>query len=217
MPGAEVALLWKTLDPASSDRGMRILPTTTFKCCQSLDVICVPGGPGQIALMEDDETLLFLRRIASGCRPVTSVCTGSLVLGAAGLLIGYQATCHWSSLDQLGLLGAHPVERRVVRDRNRITGAGVTSGIDFALTVVGELAGAEVAKEVQLQMEYDPEPPYRAGSTRSAPAELIARTRAKMAPFIAKRREATERAAERLRLSTSICSHTNGTVDQVEK
>jgi cyclohexyl-isocyanide hydratase len=152
--------------------------------------------------MEDEETLQFLRRIAPDCRLITSVCTGSLVLGAAGLLAGYRATCHWSSLDQLSLLGAYPVSERVVRDRNRITGAGVTSGIDFGLTVVAELAGEEVAKEVQLQMEYDPEPPYQAGSPRSAPAELVATTRKKIAPLIARRRAATERAAEQLRVST---------------
>ncbi len=201
MPGAKVQLLWKSIGPVTSDRGMRILPDATFDSCRSLDVICVPGGPGQIALMEDDETLHFLRRIAPGCRLVTSVCTGSLVLGAAGLLIGYQATCHWSSLDQLGLLGAHPVANRVVRDRSRITGAGVTSGIDFALTVVGELAGSGIAQGIQLQMEYDPEPPYRTGSPRSAPAELLASTRETIAPFIAMRRAATERAAECLRRS----------------
>jgi cyclohexyl-isocyanide hydratase len=201
MPGAEVLLLWKTLDPVSSDRGMSILPTATFESCSSLDVICVPGGPGQIELMDDQETLGFLRRIAPGCKLVTSVCTGSLILGAAGLLTGYRATCHWSSIDQLGLLGAEPVAERVVRDRNRITGAGVTSGIDFALTVVGELVGADVAEEVQLQMEYDPEPPFRAGSPRSAPPALMDATRAKIAKFIARRRIATERAAGRLALT----------------
>jgi cyclohexyl-isocyanide hydratase len=149
--------------------------------------------------MEDEETLRFLRRIAPGCRLVTSVCTGSLVLGAAGLLKGYRATSHWSSLDQLSLLGAYPVDERVVRDRNRVTGAGITSGIDFGLTVVAELAGDQVAQEIQLQMEYDPKPPYQAGSPRSAPAELVAATREKLAPFIARRRAATERAADRLR------------------
>ena len=144
MPRAEVHLLWKTLKPVRSDRGLSLLPTMTFADCPHLEVVCVPGGPGQIALMQDEETLEFLRRVAPGCRLVTSVCTGSLVLGAAGLLAGYRATCHWSSIDQLALLGAAPVEARVVRDRNRITGAGVTSGIDFALTVVAELAGAAV-------------------------------------------------------------------------
>jgi cyclohexyl-isocyanide hydratase len=161
-------------------------------------VICVQGGPGQIQLMDDEETLRFLRRIAPGCRLVTSVCTGSLVLGAAGLLRGYRATCHWSSIDQLGLLGAEPVSERVVRDRNRITGAGVTSGIDLALTVVAELMGAAVAQEVQLQMEYDPEPPYQAGSPRTAAPALVAATREKIGSFLARRRVATERSAERL-------------------
>lgn len=198
MPGAEVVLIWKTLDPVASDRGLRILPSATFGDCGRLDVICVPGGPGQIALMEDAETLQFLRRVAADCRLVTSVCTGSLVLGAAGLLTGYRATSHWTSIDQLSLLGAFPVQERVVRDRDRITGAGVTSGIDFALTVVAELAGDEVAQGVQLQMEYDPEPPFQAGSPRSAPAGLVAAARAKVAPFIARRRAATERAAARL-------------------
>lgn len=198
MPGSEVVLLWKTLEPVSSDRGLSILPTATFEGCRSLDVICVPGGPGQIQLMEDEEILSFLRRIAPTCMFVTSVCTGSLVLGAAGLLNGYRATSHWSSIDQLSLLGAEPVAERVVRDRNRITGAGVTSGIDFALTVVAELAGADVAQEVQLQMEYDPEPPYQAGSPRSAPAAIVTATREKIASFIARRRTATARAAERL-------------------
>ena len=198
MPGAEVLLLAKTLDPVSSDRGLSILPTTTFADCPTLHVICVPGGPGQVALMEDAETLGFLRRVAPGCRLVTSVCTGSLVLGAAGLLQGYRATSHWASLDQLALLGAEPVAERVVRDRNRVTGAGVTSGIDFALTVVAELAGADAAQEVQLQMEYDPAPPFAAGSPRSAPAALVDAVREKQAPFLLRRRAATERAAAAL-------------------
>ena len=151
VPGAELLLLWKTLDPVPSDRGLTILPTARFEDCDRLDVVCVPGGPGQIELMEDEETLNFLRRIAPECRFVTSVCTGSLVLGAAGLLEGYRATCHWSSIDQLSLLGAEPVSQRVVRDRNRITGAGVSAGIDFALAVTAELMGVEVAQEIQLQ------------------------------------------------------------------
>lgn len=198
LPGADVLFLWKTLEPVASDRGLRLLPTTTFSDCPRLDVICVPGGPGQIELMDDDETLGFLRRVAPACRLVTSVCTGSLVLGAAGLLAGYKATSHWSSIDQLALLGALPVAERVVRDRNRLTGAGVTSGIDFALTVVAELCGAGAAEEIQLQMEYDPEPPFRAGSPRSAPSSLVETARRKLEPFIARRRAATERAATRL-------------------
>ncbi len=201
LPGAEIFLIWKTLDPVRSDRGLQILPNTTFENCPALDVICVPGGPGQVDLMDDCETLQFLQRAALTCRLVTSVCTGSLVLAAAGLLTGYRATCHWSSIDQLSLLGAEPIDERVVRDRDRITGAGVTSGIDFALTVVGDLAGDAVAQEIQLQMEYDPAPPYQTGSPRSAPEALVTATRQKLAPFIARRRAATERAAGRLAVS----------------
>lgn len=198
MPGAEVHLLWKTLEPVTSDRGLSILPTTTFSDCPTLDVICVPGGPGQVELMDDDVTLQFLRRIAPDCGLITSVCTGSLVLGAAGLLTGFRATCHWSSIDQLSLLGAEPVHERVVRDRNRITGAGVTSGIDFALTVIAHLVGEAVAQEVQLQMEYDPRPPFQTGSPRTAPPTLVKATREKIASFVERRRIATEHAAERL-------------------
>jgi len=197
-PGVECHLVWKDLQPVRSDRGLSILPTTTFDACPPLDVICVPGGPGQIALMSDDITLNFLRQQAAQAQWITSVCTGSLVLGAAGLLKGYRATSHWSSIDQLALLGAEPVSQRVVRDRNRISGAGVTSGIDFALTLVAEIAGDTVAKAVQLQMEYDPEPPFTSGSPQTAPPQEVEQARAKMADFLATRRKATERAARRL-------------------
>lgn len=199
IPGAQVQLLWKSREPVISDGGMSMLPTATFDECPALDLICVPGGPGQIALMDDAATLDFLRRIAPACEWVTSVCTGSLVLGAAGLLAGYRATSHWASIDQLALLGAIPVHERVVEDRNRITGAGVTSGMDFALTVVARMMGPALAQQIQLQMEYDPQPPYRTGSPRSAPADLVESTRATMAAFIERRRAATERAARRLR------------------
>ncbi len=197
-PSVECHLIWKDRQPVRSDRGLSILPTTTFDDCPLLDVICVPGGPGQIALMSDEETLNFLRRQAEQAQWVTSVCTGSLVLGATGLLEGYRATSHWSSIDQLALLGAEPVNQRVVRDRNRISGAGVTSGIDFALTLVAEIAGDVVARAVQLQMEYDPEPPFSCGSPQTAPPEEVEQARAKMAEFIATRRAATEHAARRL-------------------
>lgn len=203
MPGAQVVYLWKEMAPVAADRGMKILPSETFDDCRQLDVICVPGGPGQIELMDDAATLEFLQRIEPTCRLVTSVCTGSLVLGAAGLLTGYRATSHWSSIDQLSLLGAEPVAQRVVRDRNRITGAGVTSGIDFALTVVAELFGPVIAQEIQLQMEYDPQPPYDAGSPRSAPIDLVDAVRAKNASFIDRRRQATIRAGDRLRADQS--------------
>lgn len=197
-PHTRVHLIWKTRDPVTADRGLGLLPTTTFADCPDLDVLCVPGGPGQIDLMEDEETLAFLRRKAQQVRLITSVCTGSLVLGAAGLLQGYRATSHWASLDQLALLGAEPVAERVVHDRNRITGAGVTSGIDFALHVVAEIYGAEAAQLIQLHMEYDPAPRFSAGSPRSASPALLDAARAQSAAFVAKRRAVTERAAAAL-------------------
>jgi len=199
MPGADVSLIWKTLDPVVSDGGMSILPTQTFEECAHLDLICVPGGPGQIDLMSDDETLDFLRRIAPGCQWVTSVCTGSLILGAAGLLRGYRATSHWSSIDQLELFKATPVHERVVLDRNRVTGAGVTSGIDFALTLAAEILGEEIAKEIQLKIEYDPAPPFNSGSPRLAEPELLAIVETQIAPFIERRRKASVIAAKALK------------------
>lgn len=197
-PDTQVHLIWKNLDLVISDRGMAIQPTTTFNTCPKLDVICVPGGPGQINLMEDEEVLSFIRTQSKQARLVTSVCTGSLVLGAAGLLEGYKATTHWASLDQLALLGAEPVNERVVRDRNRITGAGVTSGIDFALTVVSEIYGADIAQNIQLHMEYDPAPPFASGSPRTASKEQLKKAQEQAAPFIEKRRQATLKAAARL-------------------
>ncbi len=196
-PGATVHVIWKSADPVRTDRGLVLMPTTTFAACPQLDVICVPGGPGQIDLMDDDETLDWLRRQAKGARWVTSVCTGSLVLAAAGLLDGYQAACHWASRDQLALLGAIPVDARVVIDRNRVSGGGVTAGIDYALSLVATMLGEDAAKEIQLGIEYDPAPPFNAGSPHSADAALVARTRGKMAPMLARRREATDRAAAR--------------------
>ncbi|KAA8673637.1 DJ-1/PfpI family protein [Pantoea dispersa] len=197
-PDTKVHLIWKNLELVVSDRGMAIQPTTTFDTCPALDIICVPGGPGQINLMEDEEVLSFIRAQSKQAKLVTSVCTGSLVLGAAGLLEGYKATTHWASLDQLALLGAEPVNERVVRDRNRITGAGVTSGIDFALSVVSEMFGSDIAQNIQLHMEYDPAPPFDCGSPRSASEEQLKKAQQQVAPFIEKRRQATLKAAARL-------------------
>jgi len=197
-PDTKVHLIWKNLELVVSDRGMAIQPTTTFDTCPALDIIFVPGGPGQINLMEDEEVLSFIRAQSKQAKLVTSVCTGSLVLGAAGLLEGYKATTHWASLDQLALLGAEPVNERVVRDRNRITGAGVTSGIDFALSVVSEMFGSDIAQNIQLHMEYDPAPPFDCGSPRSASEEQLKKAQQQVAPFIEKRRQATLKAAARL-------------------
>ena len=196
--GDRLHLIWKAREPVTSDSGLTILPTTTFADRPRLDIVCVPGGPGVGVLMEDAETLDFLRAAAVEARYVTSVCTGSLVLGAAGLLRGRRAACHWMSRDLLAAFGAEPVAERVVVDGNVVTGGGVTAGIDFALTLVAEIAGAETARKIQLLLEYDPKPPFDTGSDRSAPAELVAEMRAAAAERQAKRAEIVARAAARL-------------------
>ena len=198
VPGAKMHMIWKTLDPVPTDAGLSIVPTTTFADCPQLDVICVPGGGGQVALMTDEETLAFLRKQAAGARYVTSVCTGSLVLGAAGLLKGYRSACHWASRDMLPAFGAIPVAERVVRDRNRISGGGVTAGIDFGLTMAAELAGEEIAKSIQLVLEYDPQPPFDSGSPEKAGPERVARLKERIATMLQKRLEANQAAASRL-------------------
>jgi cyclohexyl-isocyanide hydratase len=198
-PHSNIYLIWKSMESVVSDSGIAILPTATFATCPPLDVICIPGGPGQINLMEDDETLSFIQQQSAQAKLITSVCTGALLLGAAGLLQGYKATTHWASLDQLALLGAEPVNQRVVRDGNRITGAGVTSGIDFALTVVADIYGDDVAQNIQLHMEYDPQPPFNGGSPRSASATRVKQVSEQIAPMIEKRRQATLRAASKIK------------------
>ena len=196
--GATVHMIWKTRDPIPTDAGFSIVPNTTFADCPRLDVICVPGGGGQVALMTDPETLDFLRKQAATARYVTSVCTGSLVLGAAGLLKGYRSACHWAWREMLADFGAIPVAERVVRDRNRISGGGVTAGIDFGLTVAAELAGEEVAKSIQLVLEYDPQPPFDSGSPEKAGPERVKRLRERLAPMLDSRRKANAEAAARL-------------------
>ena len=194
-PGATTLLLAKTLDPVRADSGLRLLPDTILAGCPQLDVLCVPGGPGVNAAMEDAVVLDFLRAQAAGARYVTSVCTGALVLGAAGLLRGRRATTHWSVHDLLAAFGAIPTQGRVVRDGNLFTGGGVTAGIDFALTLVGEMFGELVAQEVQLGIEYAPAPPFDAGSPDTAPAEVVAALRARGAAMRARREEIVARAA----------------------
>ena len=191
-------VVWKTLDPVVDGGGLKILPTTTFADCPQADILFVPGGPGQINLMEDREVLDFLKRQSDRATYVTAVCTGSLILAAAGLLTGYQATCHWLSHDQLALFGVTPVESRVVVDRNRVTGAGVTSGIDFALTLTSMIFGAGRAERVQLSMEYDPAPPFACGSPATSKPELVAEVRAQAAAFQKRREDVACKAAAAL-------------------
>lgn len=198
VPGAKLHMIWKTRDPVPTDAGFSIVPTTTFAECPQLDVICVPGGGGQVALMTDEETLAFLRKQAAGARYVTSVCTGSLVLGAAGLLKGYKSACHWSSREYLPAFGAIPVAERVVRDRNRLSGGGVTAGIDFGLTMAAELAGEEVAKAIQLALEYDPKPPFDSGSPEKAGPAVVTKLKERIQGMLQKRAAANQAAAAKL-------------------
>jgi len=198
VPGAKVHLIWKRIEPVASDSVLTLTPTTTFADCPQLDVICVPGGFGTDEMVNDEEMLDFLRKQAKGAKYITSVCTGSLVLGAAGLLRGYRATTHWSAMDHLAPFGATPTRTRVCVDRNRVTGGGVTAGIDFALTLVSLLVDRPTAEAIQLRLEYNPAPPFNAGSPDTAPPEVLAFMKEKIAPSQQRRGEAISRAAARL-------------------
>ena len=172
--GATVHIVARTKDPVRSDTGLVFMPSKTLdECPRDLDIICIPGGStGTLAAMQDDDTLRFVKDRGSRAKFVTSVCTGSLILGAAGLLDGYRATSHWATKALLPIFGAIPTDGRVVRDRNRITGGGVTAGIDFGLLLVGMLRDRTYAEGVQLLAEYAPEPPYDAGTPQRATADV---------------------------------------------
>ncbi len=175
LPGTKVLLIAENLEPVKSDNGLMLTPDTTFDTSPQVDVLFVPGGRGIFDAMQNKNLLNFLKRQAEHAQYITSVCTGSLVLAAAGLLNGYKATTHWLSLNLLKLFNVDVVEERVVIDRNRITGGGVTAGIDFGLYVVAKLFNEELAKEVQLMMEYNPAPPFNAGSPKIADKEIVER------------------------------------------
>ncbi|MEH2181430.1 DJ-1/PfpI family protein [Nostoc sp.] len=173
LPHVQIHRIWKTLDPIQTDDGMTIVPDTTFADCPLLDVICIGGGMGQQAVVDDLQVLDFLRQQGSSAKFVTSVCGGSEFLAKAGLLYGYRAATHWMARQQLALLGVEVGTERVVIDRNRITGGGVTAGIDFGLVLAKALYGEETAKITQLLMEYDPAPPFDVGSPEKAGSELV--------------------------------------------
>src|SRR3981081_1205542 len=198
LSGAKVHLIWKRIEPVASDSVLTLTPTVTFADCPQLDVICVPGGGGTDDMNNDEEMLAFLRQQAEGAKYITSVCTGSLVLGAAGLLKGYRAATHWTAMDFLSAFGAIPTKTRVCIDRNRVTGGGVTAGIDFALTLVSLLHDRRTAEAIQLRLEYKPAPPFNAGSPDPAPPEILALMNEKIAPARQRRHEANARAAARL-------------------
>ena len=198
VPGAKVHLIWKRIEPVTSDSVLAITPTVTFADCPQLDVICVPGGSGTDDMIHDEEMLDFLRRQAVAAKYITSVCTGSLVLGAAGLLQGYRAATHWTAMDFLEEFGATPAKTRVCVDRNRVTGGGVTAGIDFALTLVSIMVDRPTAESIQLRLEYNPAPPFNSGSPDTAPPEILALMKERIAPAQLRRREMIGRAAARL-------------------
>jgi cyclohexyl-isocyanide hydratase len=200
VPGARVHLAWKRLEPVETDVGFTINPTVAFADCPKLDVLCAPGGIGVVEQLNDAVTMDFLRRQGTAARYVTSVCNGSLLLGAAGLIAGYKSACHWMWRRYLLQFGAEPVAARVVRDRNRLSGGGVTSGIDFALTLASELAGEEAARMIQLGLEYDPQPPLDSGSPEKAGAERVARARAALEPSLPYIEGRIAEAADRLSL-----------------
>lgn len=185
MMGAKIHLVAKSVEPVTSDAGVTLLPTATFETCpRDLTVLFTPGGTdGTLAAATDHRTLAFMADRGSRAKYVTSVCSGSLILGAAGLLKGYRATSHWSCREALSGFGAIPTDARVVRDRNRVTGAGVTAGLDFGLMMVGELRGRFYAECTQLVCQYDPQPPFNAGSLQTAPPRVKADMLALLAPF----------------------------------
>jgi cyclohexyl-isocyanide hydratase len=178
---ARIDLVAKTRDPVPTDAGFDLLPTATFDEVRTANILCVPGGFGTVAMMEDSETLDWVRSVSADATWVTSVCTGSLVLAAAGLLKGYKATSHWASRHQLAWFGAEPVAERIVFDRNRVTGGGVTAGIDFALALTAAIRGEDHAKFVQLSIEYDPHPPFDCGTPDKVDAATLERYKAMVA------------------------------------
>ncbi|MCP6758263.1 MAG: DJ-1/PfpI family protein [Fischerella sp. CENA71] len=199
MPNTSVLLLSKSLEPVVSNGGLSILPDTTFDECPQLDVLCVPGGSfGTVQAMENTEVLAFLQKYGNTTKYITAVCTGSLILAAAGLLRGYRAASHWAFREQLELMGAKVSTERVVIDRNRITGGGVTAGIDFALTIAGMLCGEDTAKFIELMLEYNPSPPFGVGSPEKAGAELVQTVKNFGTSLIAASYEASRKAASRV-------------------
>ncbi|PZE59142.1 DJ-1/PfpI family protein [Curtobacterium sp. MCLR17_044] len=178
VPGARVEYVAATLDPVPSDCGLALVPTVTIRDAGPADVLVVPGGDGAFDAMLDPDVVAFVRRQAEHARWITSVCTGAFVLGAAGLLAGRRATTHWASKPMLEAFGAQPVDARIARDGAVVTAAGVSAGIDMALWLAAELAGQSAAEAIQLQIEYDPQPPFDHGSAERADAAVVTRARA---------------------------------------
>jgi cyclohexyl-isocyanide hydratase len=200
IPNATYRLYGKTAGAVRDVKGLRLLPDASLAEAPRLDVLHIPGGFGQEALMEDDAVLGWIRRQAAGARAVFSVCTGALLCGAAGLLQGRRATTHWASFHLLPFFGAIPVNARVVLDGNWVFAAGVTAGIDGALRLAAELRGVEIAQSIQLYMAYAPEPPFDSGTPETAPAAILNEARRSVAAITARREETARRIATRLGL-----------------
>jgi transcriptional regulator GlxA family with amidase domain len=198
LPGAEAIVASKEGGALETETGLVFANLRRLADIPGCDMIMLPGGPGQTEAMLDPEFMAEVKRLAEGARYVTSVCTGSLILGAAGLLKGRRAGTHWAYRDFLAAFGAVADEARVVRDGNLITGGGVTAGIDIALTIAAEIAGEDAARMIQLSIEYAPAPPFDAGRPDTAPAEIVAAVRKRFAAFAEARRKAVEEIAERM-------------------
>jgi cyclohexyl-isocyanide hydratase len=198
IPNATHRIYAKSSQPVRDVMGLRIMPDATLAEAPQLDILHVPGGPGQEALMDDEEVLDWLRRQAGGAKKVLSVCTGALLCGAAGLLRGKRATTHWASFHLLPWFGAVPVDERVVVDGDWFFAAGVTAGIDGALRLAAEVRGVPAAQRIQLDIAYAPEPPFQSGTPRTAPPEIAEAARGDVAKLIARREASARRVAARL-------------------
>jgi cyclohexyl-isocyanide hydratase len=206
IPNSTYGIYGKTAEPVRDLKGLRLTPDAALADAPQLDVLHVPGGFGQEALMEDAEVLGWIRRQASGARSIFSVCTGALLCGAAGLLRGRRATTHWASFHLLPFFGAIPVNQRVVVDGNWVFAAGVTAGIDGALRLAAELRGDEAAQAIQLYMAYAPEPPFNSGTPETAPAAILDHARQSVRGITARREETARRAAARLGIAVAMAS-----------
>jgi len=197
VPDMQVDLVAKTMDPIIDMKGLKLTPTADFKSAAQPDVLVIPGGYGQFPLMTDALTIQWLQSVATKATHFLFVCTGSLLAGMAGLLEGRRATTHWSAHHLLGLFGATPVDERVVHDGSVVTTAGVTGGIDGALYLAAQIAGEQVAQEIQLYMEYEPQPPFHAGTPKLAPPSVLSAVRDRAASITEQRRVVSEAYATR--------------------
>jgi cyclohexyl-isocyanide hydratase len=213
IPNSTYRIYGKTAAPVRDLKGLRLTPDAALADAPPLDVLHVPGGPGQEALMDDEVVLAWIRRQAAGACSIFSVCTGALICGAAGLLRGRRATTHWASFHLLPYFGAIPVNERVVVDGAWVFAAGVTAGIDGALRLAAELRGDEAAQAIQLDMVYAPEPPFNSGTPETAPAAILQQARQSVRQLITRREETARRVATKLGISIPSAQAGNDLAD----